>query len=95
MREAQNGRATIVNLRGFEVFERDGPELTPDSIRAARQRAGLSQKQLAARLGTNQTSISRWERGAVRPRLRRHRQELQSLIRATAPPDRGSVLSCG
>lgn len=73
MNDTENGRATRVDLRGFEMFEWDGPEIHPEAIRAARQRAGLSQRELAARLGTNETSISRWEQGRARPRLRRHR----------------------
>ncbi|MGH8982829.1 MAG: helix-turn-helix domain-containing protein [Acidimicrobiia bacterium] len=38
-------------------------------IREARRRAGLSQAELAARLGTKQSVISRWERGLDTPRI--------------------------
>ena len=39
----------------------------------ARRRAGLSQRELARRLGTRQAEIARWERGHVRPSLERLR----------------------
>ncbi len=42
----------------------------PDRFRAARKKAGLSQKQLAARLQVSQSQVSDWERGAVNPRAR-------------------------
>ena len=35
----------------------------------ARTRIGLSQSQLAARLGTTQSAVSRWENGRDEPRL--------------------------
>lgn len=38
-------------------------------IRRARKLAGLSQAQLAARLGTTQSAISRWEKDATSPRV--------------------------
>ena len=36
-------------------------------IREARRRRGLSQRELAARLGTSHAAIARWERGTVAP----------------------------
>ena len=36
-------------------------------IREARRRSGLSQRGLAARLGTSHAAVARWEKGAVRP----------------------------
>jgi len=38
-------------------------------IRECRRHAGLSQAELAARLGTTQSAISRWERGHESPRV--------------------------
>ncbi len=38
-------------------------------IREARSLAGLSQAELAARIGTTQPVVSRWERGTESPRL--------------------------
>ena len=39
-----------------------------DKIRALRQRLGLTQKQLAAEMGTRQQTISEWETGQYAPR---------------------------
>ena len=38
-------------------------------VRSARLAAGLSQAELAERLGTTQSAVSRWERGHDEPRL--------------------------
>ncbi len=38
-------------------------------VREARKRAGLTQTELAERLGKSQSEIGRWERGEVRPSL--------------------------
>lgn len=38
-------------------------------IRRMRQAAGLTQAQLAAKLATTQSAVSRWERGHDEPRL--------------------------
>lgn len=37
------------------------------NIRKARKAAGLTQRQLAERIGTDSFQVSRWERGANRP----------------------------
>jgi DNA-binding transcriptional regulator YiaG len=37
------------------------------AIRAARKRAGMNQKELAAAVGVRQSSVSQWERGLTRP----------------------------
>jgi transcriptional regulator with XRE-family HTH domain len=52
--------------------------LSADLLRAARLRAGLSQRELATRSGRPQSSIARWESGAMRPSL----ETLQGLLRA-------------
>lgn len=54
----------------------DGGEL----IRKARRRAGITQRQLARRLGTSQPVIARWERG--------HRSPDYDVVRR-------AVLMCG
>lgn len=38
-------------------------------IRDMRRRAGLTQAQLATRIGTTQSAVARWERGATSPTL--------------------------
>lgn len=40
-------------------------------VREVRTRAGLSQSELADRLGTTQSAVSRWEHGHDEPRLSR------------------------
>jgi hypothetical protein len=47
-------------------------------LREARLRAGLTQEDLGARVGTNRPQIARWEAGAVAPSL----DTLLELIRA-------------
>jgi transcriptional regulator with XRE-family HTH domain len=43
-------------------------------LRAARRSAGLTQKQLAAELGVESITVSRWERGVTAPSLSRLRR---------------------
>ena len=43
--------------------------MTRNWIREARDRAGLTQEELAERLGTTQSAVARWEKGDVSPRL--------------------------
>ena len=53
-----------------EEYERRGPEY--EAIRAAvmtRKEAGLTQRELAERMGTAQANISRFENGNVNPSL--------------------------
>lgn len=40
----------------------------PESARALRSDAGLTQAQMASALGVDRATISRWESGSVRPR---------------------------
>jgi transcriptional regulator with XRE-family HTH domain len=47
-------------------------------IQQARRRAGLTQAELAGKVGTTQSAVARWERGASRPTVER----LQSLVEA-------------
>ena len=49
-----------------------------DILREARLRAGLTQADLATRVGTTQSAISRWEAGSARPPL----EALRRLVRA-------------
>jgi transcriptional regulator with XRE-family HTH domain len=47
-------------------------------IRSARKRAGLTQAELAGRLGKSQSEIGRWERGQARPSF----ETLTQVVRA-------------
>ena len=51
--------------------------ISGDLVREARKRAGLSQAELAQRLGTSQSAVARWERGAVHPSL----ENLRAIVR--------------
>lgn len=42
--------------------------MNPKAIRALRARNGWTQGDLAARLGTDPVTVSRWERGVTKPR---------------------------
>ena len=46
-------------------------------VRAARREAGLTQRELAERVGTTQSAVARWETGAESPRL----DTLSALLR--------------
>jgi ribosome-binding protein aMBF1 (putative translation factor) len=55
-----------------------------ERIREAREAAGLSQRELARRMGTSQAAIGRLEAGGVGPRSRRCRElPLRSGSRST------------
>lgn len=43
-------------------------ELSPDDIRETREKAGLTQRELAERLGVSVNSVSNWETGRASPR---------------------------
>ena len=51
---------------------------TGELIRAARAEAGLTQVELAERLGTTQSAIARWESGRDVPRLDKFDQILRA-----------------
>lgn len=52
--------------------------ISGDLLKEARLRAGITQQQLAERVGKAQPAIARWERGEVLPSL----ETLRSIIRA-------------
>lgn len=53
--------------------------LSGDLIVQARRRGGLSQRELAARIGRPQATVARWERGHNRPSLETTRDVLNSV----------------
>jgi uncharacterized protein len=60
------------------VEERDAAALAADLLRSARQKAGLSQAEFAARVGVPRTMVSAYERGVRRATL----PTLQRLLQA-------------
>lgn len=63
-----------------------GKEAVAELIKKARAQAGLSQSELARRLGSTQPAVSRWERGEDEPRL-------TTLIRLLRACDLALVMS--
>ena len=51
-----------------KVYRAKRPEWDSQSIRALRNHLGLTQSELAERLGTRQQTISEWEIGMYQPR---------------------------
>jgi hypothetical protein len=49
------------------IYGRIEAEPTPGFIRTLRQALKLTQEQLGRRLGVNKITVSRWERGAIKP----------------------------
>ena len=43
------------------------PEVTPESIREWRLQQGLTQEELAEKLGVEQSTVAKWETGAQKP----------------------------
>lgn len=58
-----------------------------DRIRTAREAAGLSQAQLAERIGTTQRTIGNWERGTATPRSKTGALETVLGIQLRRPAD--------
>ena len=46
-----------------------GTSPAAEMVRSVRRAAGLSQRELAERIGTTQSAVSRWEAGRDEPRL--------------------------
>lgn len=63
-----------------KAYEAISPEMEiAFAIAEARHRARLSQAELAARIGSSQASVARWERGTVMPSTK----SLQRVAQAT------------
>jgi transcriptional regulator with XRE-family HTH domain len=71
----------IVEFLGYDPF---GPTPTsfPDRLKAARVAAGLTRRQLAARIGVHPGAVAEWERGKKRPG-RRSAGRLNELLPGT------------
>lgn len=62
------------------TYEEIGPEMEiAFAIAAARMHAGLTQQELAERVGTTQSVVSRWESGGSRPSTK----SMQRIAEAT------------
>ena len=69
-----------------------------ESVRALRERLGLTQRELADELGVRQQTVSEWETGMYRPRgasARMLRVVAERTARYDAGPDEGKQASGG
>lgn len=60
----RNGKLT---LRTSEVALKAPPEMTPDMVRAVREKLKVSQPVFARRLRTQPQTIKNWEQGIAKP----------------------------
>lgn len=58
----------------------DADGIDPDALKAARERRGMTQAQLADALGCGKETVSRWERGRSRRLHPRHRESLCAAL---------------
>ena len=68
----------LVAFLGYDPFG-PPPATFPLQLRAARMAAGLTRRQLAARLGVHPGTVAEWERGEVRP-LEQSSKQLRALL---------------
>jgi transcriptional regulator with XRE-family HTH domain len=59
----------VVRFLGYDPSP--APVSLPERIRATRRRQGISQEELARRLGIDPSTVTAWESGAVRRPYRR------------------------
>ncbi len=55
----------IIRFLGYAPFPTG--ETLPEQLRLYRRTQGLSQKELAGRLGVDESTVARWEKGRVQP----------------------------
>jgi len=67
--------------------------LSPETIRALRKRAKMTQKRLAEAIGVSRAEVSNWERDQARPRNREIIHRLVTLLAPehTIPPDKAHL----
>ena len=76
----------IVAFLGYDPFG-PPPASFPLQLKAARIAAGLTRRQLAARLGVHPGTVAEWERGATRPAGARREQIRKRLgVEEGGPP---------
>lgn len=68
----------IIEFIGYDPF---GPPPTtfPARLKAARIAAGLTRRQLAARIGVHPATVAEWERGEAQP-SRGFREEIRTFL---------------
>src|SRR5262249_1840661 len=67
-----SGAESMTDARAASHWDTAGasePTLAPEQLRARRIALGLTQAQLAARLGVASNTLARWERGELRPQF--------------------------
>ena len=58
---------------GYNVDKEDTTRMLSENIYALRRKSGLSQEQLAERIGVSRQAVSKWESGASTPELEKLR----------------------
>jgi transcriptional regulator with XRE-family HTH domain len=74
-------------MLGTMARAKRAPLLDPGQLREARVRAGLSQQEVADRLGLQQPTISQWERGKTGGPTRAQLARLRAFLDLAAPED--------
>lgn len=60
-------RPLIRSFLGYDTYDQNRSESLAESLRVHRLRLGLSRKELAGKLGVNESSVAHWERGEHHP----------------------------
>lgn len=63
----EGARQGKVTLRSSEVEFKAPPEMTPEKVRALREKLHVSQPVFARRLRTKPQTVKNWEQGIARP----------------------------
>lgn len=80
----ENGEAEHASVHCAPVSEYDKRKMTGEEIKAAREAAGLSRRDLAASLGVTHRTVYGWETGATTPG-EAVQQKLRSLFKESPP----------
>jgi len=78
-RVATRSMPKVVAFLGYDPYESESDHLG-ERIRALRERQGLSQVALAAKLGLNASTVVAWERDRVRKRFAKVRGRFEEYV---------------
>jgi transcriptional regulator with XRE-family HTH domain len=81
-RVATRSMPQVVAFLGYDPDEESESDHLGERIRALRERQGLSQVALAAKLGLNASTVVAWERGRVRKHFAKVRGRFEEFLAA-------------